>query len=126
MRDHQELLARTYALFNARDLEGALSAMHPDVDWPNGMEGGYVHGHQGVRDYWTRQWQVIDPHVEPRRFESDDKGRIVVDVHQLVRDLSGRLLVDQMVQHVYSIRDGVIVHMEIRNVEPAALRDGPA
>jgi len=26
------------------------------VDWPNGMEGGRVHGHAEVRAYWTRQW----------------------------------------------------------------------
>jgi len=22
--------------------------------WANGMEGGHVHGHDGVRNYWTR------------------------------------------------------------------------
>ena len=39
--------------------------MHPDVDWPNGMEGGREHGHAAVRDYWTRQFGLIDSHVEP-------------------------------------------------------------
>jgi len=38
------LLQRTYAAFNARDLETALAAMHPDVTWPNGMEGGTLRG----------------------------------------------------------------------------------
>src|SRR5438105_15231869 len=37
---------------------------------------------RSVRDYWTRQWSVIDPHVEPRRFETDESGRLIVDVHQ--------------------------------------------
>jgi len=45
---------------------------------------------------------------------SDDRGRIVVDVHQVVRDLSGALLVDRMVQHVYTVDDGLITQMEIR------------
>jgi hypothetical protein len=88
--------------------------MAPDVDWPNGMEGGRVHGHRDVRNYWVRQWGLIDPSVEPLRFEVDDAGRTVVDVHQVVRDPAGRVLADQMVQHVYAFRDGLITHMEIR------------
>src|SRR5579859_1541660 len=60
-----ELLKKAYAAFNARDLDGALATMKPDVVWPNGMEGGVVHGHEGVRSYWTRQWGMIDPHVDP-------------------------------------------------------------
>jgi hypothetical protein len=37
--DH-ELLAHTYAAFNGRDIDAVLAVMHPEVDWPNGMEGG--------------------------------------------------------------------------------------
>ena len=110
----RELLERTYAAFNARDIDAVLAVMHPDVDWPNGMEGGRVHGHREVRDYWIRQWQAIDPRVEPRAFTTDDAGRIVVDVHQVVRDLGGAVLADRMVQHVYVLRDGLIRSMEIR------------
>ena len=82
-------LTVTYRAFNARDIDAALALMHTDVDWPNGMEGGRVHGHQAVRDYWTRQWGLIDPHVEPIDFRTDEDGRTVVDVHQVVRDLAG-------------------------------------
>jgi hypothetical protein len=39
----RELLAKTYAAFNARDVDATLAALHSDVDWPNGMEGGRVH-----------------------------------------------------------------------------------
>src|SRR3954452_21064367 len=108
------LLKQAYAAFNARDMEGALSTMHADVEWPNGMEGGTVHGHEGVREYWTRQWGMIDPHVEPVRFETAEDGRTVVHVHQVVRDLAGELLIDQMVQHVYLIEDDLVRSMEIR------------
>ena len=101
------------AAFNARDVERALATMHPEVDWPNGMEGGYVRGHAAVRDYWTRQWRLIDPYVEPRRFTIDGDGRIVAHVHQIVRDLSGGVVTDQMIQHVYLIENGAIRHMEI-------------
>ena len=109
-----ELLAGIYAAFNARDVDTVLSRMDPDVDWPNGWEGGRVHGHDQIRDYWTRQWKAIDPRVEPQGFAAEADGRIVVDVHQIVRDLAGNIVVDEMVQHVYQIKDGLIKSMEIR------------
>jgi hypothetical protein len=95
--DAEQLLARTYAAFDARDVESALTAMHPDVAWPNGMEGGTVVGHPGIRDYWTRQWGMIDPSVEPIRFSSAGDERVAVEVHQVVRDLAGNILKDQVV-----------------------------
>jgi len=117
MRSKQQLLTAVYEKFNARDIDAVLPAMHPEVDWPNGMEGGRVHGHSGVRKYWERQWTIIDPNVEPIRFADDEAGRTVIDVHQVVRDLTGRILVDQIVQHVYSIQNGLIERMDIRKPE---------
>jgi hypothetical protein len=49
--DVRALLTRVYAAFNAHDLETVLAALHPDVDWANGMDGGRVHGVSNVRDY---------------------------------------------------------------------------
>jgi hypothetical protein len=111
----QELLEATYAAFNRRDIELVLSFMHPEVDWPNGMEGGRVHGHAGVRSYWRRQWSMIDPCVEPLRFETNADGRIVVHVRQTVRDLAGSLLSQKMVRHSYVIKNALIQSMEIQD-----------
>jgi ketosteroid isomerase-like protein len=116
MTGQRDVLTRAYAAFNARDIEAVLAAMHPDVDWPNGWEGGRVRGHDQVRDYWTRQWAAIDPTVEPVGFSTDREGRMVVSVHQVVRDLDGQVLSDGMVAHVYRIEDGLIRSMEIRTV----------
>jgi hypothetical protein len=89
--------------------------MHPDVDWPNGMEGGRERGHAAVREYWTRQFGLIDSRVEPQGFSLDEEGRVVVDVHQVVRNLAGELISDGQVKHVYTLRDGLISRMDIRN-----------
>lgn len=51
MTDPEQSLTRAYERFNARDIDGALELMHPDVDWPNGMEGGREVGHDAVRVY---------------------------------------------------------------------------
>jgi hypothetical protein len=113
MLTDRELLTAAYTNFNARNIDAVLETMHPDVDWPNGMEGGRVHGHSGVRDYWTRQWSLIDPRVDPIGLESDETGRTTVTVHQVVHDLEGKLLLDQMVKHVYLVNDGLIRRMDI-------------
>jgi ketosteroid isomerase-like protein len=110
-----ELLRRVYAAFNRREIDTVLAEMNPDVDWPNGMEGGRVLGKDAVRSYWKRQFEVLDPRVEPQSFASEEDGRVAVEVHQVVHDKSGKLLVDQMIEHVYEIRSGRIQSMEIRS-----------
>lgn len=111
--DEPEFLTGAYRDFNARRMDAVLARLHPEVQWANGMEGGHVHGREAVRDYWTRQWSVLDPHVEPLRVEPDAAGRFVVEVHQVVRDLQGSVLVDTIVHHAYRMRDGLIGWMDI-------------
>jgi organic hydroperoxide reductase OsmC/OhrA len=113
--DLEQLLRSAYAAFNARDLDAAIALMTPDVDWPNAVEGGRVHGHAAVREYWTRQFRQVDPHVEPRslRATADGDGRIAVDVHQVVRSLDGAIVADNRVIHEYTVRDGLIERMDV-------------
>ena len=59
MPSDTEILEHMYDRFNARDMEAVLATMHRDVVWANGMEGGHVYGHNGVREYWTRQWAKL-------------------------------------------------------------------
>jgi hypothetical protein len=115
MRTDRDILIAAYRAFNTRDIDSVLETMHHDVDWPNGMEGGRVHGHSGVRDYWMRQWSLVDPRVEPVSFEAGEAGQTAVQVHQIVRDLDGNVVSDRMVQHVYLIKDGLIRSMEVRD-----------
>jgi hypothetical protein len=111
--NEQELLTEAYRHFNARRIDAVLARMQPSVDWPNGVDGGRVHGHDEVRAYWTRQWTTLDPHVEPLQIDTDPAGRTVVQVQQVLRDLEGNLIADSIVNHVYTFRDGLIERMEI-------------
>lgn len=113
--ENQNLIKQAYAAFNKRDIDAAFTVMHPEVHWPNGWEGGYVNGHEEVREYWTRQWKEINPHVEPVAFKERD-GQTEVEVHQLVKDLSGNVLFDGMINHVYTIENGLIIKMDIEKV----------
>lgn len=110
----RELLTGAYMDFNARRIDAVLKRLHPQVEWANGMEGGHVYGREAVRDYWTRQWKILDPHVEPLRIDRDQGGRLVVEVHQVVHDLDGKLLIDTVVHHTYRVSKGLIERMDIQ------------
>jgi hypothetical protein len=108
-----ELLRVTYAAFNTRDIDAALATMTADVAWPKAFKGGFVRGPEEIRAYWTEQWSEIDPHVEPVSFHPEDTGQLLVDVHQVVRDLSGTVLADVHTGHRFTFEDGLISKMEI-------------
>jgi len=107
------LLRAAYAAFNARNIDAALATMTPDVAWPKAFKGGFARGHQAVRAYWTEQWSEINPHVEPTLFYPQDAGKVLIDVHQVVRDLSGSVLADEHVGHLFTIENGLIQSMEV-------------
>jgi hypothetical protein len=111
---NEQFLKRLYERFNARDIEALLAMMQPDVVWANGMEGGYVHGRAGVRLYWTRQWALVDPHVEPIGFSASQDDEIEVEVHQVVRDRKGHVLADKNVGHIFHIEAGLIRRFDLR------------
>ncbi|MFO1451390.1 MAG: nuclear transport factor 2 family protein [Opitutaceae bacterium] len=117
------LLRAAYAAFNARDIDAALATMTPDVAWPRAFKGGFVRGPEAIRAYWTEQWGEIDPHVRPVTFHPDEAGRILVDVHQVVRDLTGTVLADEHVGHRFTLAQGLIQTME---VVPIPLPDSAA
>jgi ketosteroid isomerase-like protein len=111
--EDEKLLRAVYAAFNARDIKAIIAVLHSDVDWPNAWEGGRLHGRDAVRDYWTRQWAAIDPHVEPRAFTTTEDGRVAIEVHQVVRSPAGEVLADGTVTHVYTLRGGLVERMDV-------------
>jgi hypothetical protein len=107
-------------------VEGSLvqrgSVLAKDVAWANGMDGGHVHGREAVRDYWTRQWTMVSPHVEPESFTEAADSSIVVEVKQVIRDLEGKPLQDQThglkdktVGHVFHLQKGKVIRFDIRD-----------
>jgi len=115
MDEDEKFFRNLYARFNARDMEAVLASMHEDVEWANGMEGGHVHGRDGVREYWTRQWSNLDPRVEPVEFSRGGDGETIIEVHQVVHDKAGQLLADRRVGHIFRLEEGLIRRFDIRD-----------
>ncbi len=114
MVDDEQLIQYLYDRFNARDIDAVLAMLADDVTWANGMEGTHVHGPEAVREYWTHQWSVIDPHVEPVHISKATDGSMVVEVHQTVRDLEGQPLLDETVRHVFRLESGRVKRFDIQ------------
>jgi hypothetical protein len=112
----EDLIKKAYSAFNQRDIDKALSTMHTAVQWPKAFEGGYVSGHNEIREYWTRQWSEINPNVEPIGIKERPNGSFEVEIHQIVKDLQGNSLFDGTVKHIYTLQDGLLRSMDIELV----------
>jgi hypothetical protein len=109
----KDLIKKAYAAFNARDIDTALSTFHPQVEWPKAFEGGYVSGHNEIREYWTRQWAEINPNVQPIEFNERQDGTLEITVQQKVKDLQDNVVFDGVVKHIYTLQDGLLRRMDI-------------
>lgn len=112
----ENVIYKAYTAFNERNIDNALSTMQPDVQWSKAWEGGYISGHDEIKQYWTRQWTEINPKVEPAGFTQRENGSLEVKVYQVVKDLQGNLMFDGFVKHIYTFQDGLIKTMDIELV----------
>jgi ketosteroid isomerase-like protein len=122
--DDVRMLKGIYQSFNARDIDGVLAVLSDDIAWANGMDGGHVHGREAVRAYWTRQWAIVSPQVEPVGFEVREEGLVAVEVIQSIFDLNGQPLgeqthglKDKTVTHIFRVEGGTIVRFDIQDAQ---------
>ena len=120
MESTRTFITQAYSAFNHRDIDGALALMSENVSWPKASEGGRVLGKEEIRSYWTRQWKEFDPQVEPLEMIDREGGTTEVRVHQLVKSLGGDVLSDSEVWHVYTIANGLIERMDLREGETSS------
>jgi len=116
MNTPHTLIRQAYAAFNARDIPTVLATLHPQVRWSRAWEGDYATGHEEVRQYWQRQWQELDPRVEPTGIRELADGRLEVMVQQVVKDKQGTLVFEGPVKHLYTLQDGLLQQMDIEQV----------
>lgn len=110
----EKSLQNLYDAFNKRDIETVLMMMAEDVKWANGLEGGYVFGRENVREYWRRQFEIINPQLEILESKTE-KNKSIVKLRQTVKDLAGNILDDKTVEHIFTFEDGLIKFFEIGN-----------
>lgn len=113
MAPHEQLLRQSYAAFNARDARAATDALAVDVEWPDQLEGGTMHGPRAVGAYWERQWLVLSPMFEIKHVEEDSEGHTVVTLLQTVHGRDGQPISQGLVRHVYEFKAGLVKRMRV-------------
>jgi hypothetical protein len=101
-----------YKNFNDRKIDLVITKMTGKVKWANGMDGGYVYGHDGVKEYWTRQFKLVSSNVTPLIIETENEV-VKIKVHQVVYDLNGKLLADEFVYHHFHLKNNKIAEFDI-------------
>jgi len=114
--EHDVILA-AYKSYNERDIDALLQVMCEDVNWMNALTGDRIRGHAEMREVWLLQQTSLDVQTEPIRIYEED-GRTVVLVREIMREVGGRLLMDQEMEHVFTFRDGLVERMDFRHVAP--------
>ena len=107
------LLVEVYAAFNARDLDGLGRAFHPEVEWPDLLEGGELHGRQTVVDYFRRQFALMQPEAEIIDITPVGENQAIVRVQYAVRDAQGGLWSDTQARLRFTFEDGLIRRMAV-------------
>lgn len=110
--EFQSFFKGIYQNFNNRNIDLVIENMTDDVQWANGMDGGYVYGHDGVREYWTRQFALVSSNVTPLEI-SEDNNIVKIKVHQIVHDINGNLLSDNIIHHYFTLKNDKIARFEI-------------
>lgn len=139
MPTNGEIIRASYTAFARGDLDGALSAFAPDIEWthPGGLgdlgTAKTRKGHEEVREFLNRARAAFSSlRSEPREFVEADDRVVVFGVHHLEGALSG---VAGSVPFVHSWRfaDGKATHFDGRHdtsevrriVEPAPAAPDP-
>ena len=113
----EALLRRMYEVFATDERDAFLPhCLAPDVDWPNMLDGGRLHGREAVRAYWARQFATGTPLVRLEGLAPGGSAEVTVATVRLgVREPSGERWAGETVEHVYWFgADGLVGRMEVR------------
>jgi len=113
MGDRQALLTQLYKAFNDRDVAALVGGMHPDVSWPNFLEGGRIEGREALRDYWTGQFALVTPEASPIEMRELPDGRIYVRLHYVIKALAGGgVWTDEITNNTFTFEGDQIIRMD--------------
>ena len=114
MTSNERVIRDAYDAFNRKDADGAVAALHPEVEWADG-EGGFVHGPSEVRNHWQQQWKAANPTIEPLRFSRGaSEDQLTADIRLIVRDAKNNIVSDRTMQNIFVLEGGLIARMHMK------------
>jgi ketosteroid isomerase-like protein len=122
-QENVEVVRGTFDAFQARDLDGFLNHMDPEVEYRSlvlEVEGVY-HGHDGIRSWWESVLSVF-PHWSPRIEETREVGDSVLSRVRVEGSGTGSgIALDRDIWHVAEVHDGRLTSSAFFRTEQEAL-----
>ena len=119
-----ELVRRAFDAHDARDLEGLLAMMHPEVQVHSLMteaERADYHGHQGVREWYAAIFEVF-PDWRPRLREVRDlDGAALIRFDVTATGTGSGVRIEQSYWQGARVRDGLVDYFGFFRSEQDAL-----
>ena len=111
MENIKSFFENIYQNFNEKKIDLIINKMMDDVQWANGMDGGYVWSSWCAR-ILDAAFSLVSSNVTPLEiFKENDV--IKIKVKQVVHDVNGNLLSDDIVCHYFTLKDGKVARLDI-------------
>jgi ketosteroid isomerase-like protein len=113
-----------YEAMTRGDFEAVLALMDPEVevhDRPEVPDAGSYHGHEGVLAALRQSFDTFDEfRIVPEQF-IDAGDRVVVIIRMMGRGRASGVGVEDRIAHLWRIRDGRAIHLQVYSDPGAAL-----
>jgi ketosteroid isomerase-like protein len=125
-QDNVELVRTAFENFLAGEKDWGAELLDPEVEWDSSElmlldMGGVYHGREGVQQFW-RSWLAAWGTVQFEYRLVDAGDRVVALINQRMRGRSTGIEVPfGKYAHVYTFRDGLIVHWKLYRSQSEAL-----
>jgi uncharacterized protein len=117
-----DLVRTIYERFRAGDTEGGLALHHPEIevhDRPEAPDPQVYRGHEGVLESLSvSQVAFDDLDIVPEEFV-DEGDRVVVLFRFVGTGRASGIHVDERLVHVWTVRDGKAIRMEVQSAPPS-------
>src|SRR3954451_11156060 len=107
---------RSYEAFNRGDLDAALEAFHPDVEWQTyivpGPGGATYHGHDGVRELWSEAKRIFGDfrNVPEEMFAAGNRVLVYVRIEGV--GVKSGAPVEARIAHLHTIRGDKVARVQ--------------
>ncbi|MDP2258729.1 MAG: nuclear transport factor 2 family protein [Caulobacter sp.] len=112
MPDPRAVIDALWPALTARDIDAVVALLHPDVDWQDTLNGGRRVGRDAVRAYLSEVMATVVVVSTPINVMRTGPDRYLARVNHVVRNSTGQFWGQEIVNHLVSLRDGLIVRMD--------------
>lgn len=109
----EQIIRDSYAAFNAGDLEKASALIAENVEWPNQLDGGMLHGRNEVVRYWQRLGRTQPHEYEVMHCDTEAENTVVVTLIRTVKSPDNTPLSRGLLRHRYTFHGGMVIRMEL-------------